>query len=225
MKNFLLTSALALGLTSGLFALPISIESSDTGGAATGAVFVNFDTLALGNANQSVSGVNLSFTGNAKVVQGLVVNQYAPPFLSGDNGIGFGAPDQVNGADATRYLSAGTGSVSLAFESGQKYFGLLWGSVDTFNSLMFYDGMTLLGTFTGADVIALANGNQGLVGTTYVTFNSEVFFNKIVATSTTNSFEFDNIAFDTRKRVPDSASTVALLGLGLVGLAALRRKL
>ena len=228
MKNLLLTSAVALGLTSGLLAAPINI-SSTLGGAASGSIFVNFDDLALGNAAQTAGGlVDVSFTGNGKVVEGFLKNQYAPPFLSGDNGDGFGSPNQPNGPDETKYLSAGTGSVTLDFGADQKYLGLLWGSVDDFNTLSFYNDNVLVQAFTGSDVKANPNGDQLAPGTYYVTFNTTgIFvFDSVIATSTTNSFEFDNVAFDAINRdVPETASTVALLGLGLVGLAALRRKL
>jgi len=224
MKKLLLTSLLSLGLTSGLFADNI-VLSSVNGGGAIGSTFVNFDSLALGNGAQSTGGVNVWFTGSGQVVQGTVSNQYAAPFLSGNNGVGFGSPDQPDGADTTKYLSAGTGTVTLDFGSAQKYLGLLWGSVDNYNSLWFYNGASLVGTFTGVDVWAAANGNQGAAGTFYVNFNDlDGAFTKIVLGSTINSFEIDNVAFDSSNHVPDSSSSVLLVGLGLIGLAALRRK-
>ena len=231
MNKLILSSLLALGLTSGLFADNIVI-SPLLGGAATGSIFQNLDSLTLGNVGpQSVGAgankVDLTFSATARVVQGNVNNEYAPPFLSGNNGDGFGSPNQADGADMTKYLSTGIGSISLSFASDMKYFGMLWGSVDDFNSISFLNNGVSVSSFTGVNVTALANGDQGAQGTFYVNFNDlDGVFDQVILSSTTNSFEVDNIAFSTRSQnVPDSTSTVALLGLGLVGLAAVRRKL
>jgi hypothetical protein len=105
---------------------------------------------------------------------------------------------------------------------GYDYFGLLWGSVDGYNTLAFYDGMTLVGSVTGSNVTASPNGNQGVNGTLYVNINSTLPFNRVVATATQYAFEFDNIAFN-RAEVPEPG-TLALLGLGLLGVSAARRR-
>ena len=44
----------------------------------------------------------------------------------------------INGPDTTTYLTTGIGSVTLTLPGPEKYFGLLWGSVDTYNTLSFY---------------------------------------------------------------------------------------
>jgi hypothetical protein len=226
MKSLIIYSSLVLSLVTGLSAAPISINSIQ-GGGASGSTFVNFDSFVLGSSTQSATGVEVDFDGTeSRAVSGSVTNKYAAPFLSGNNGVGFGpgGSDQGDGVDTTTYLSAGTGSITFTFDDYQNYLGLLWGSVDDYNTLAFYDGDTLVDSFTGADVTAFANGDQGADGTFYVSFFSDVLFNKVIASSTTNSFEIDNIAFDVRN-VPDSGATVALLGLGLMGLALARRKL
>jgi hypothetical protein len=224
MNKFLTSTALALSLVAGLSAAPVSI-SSITGGGASGSTFVNFDSFALNNSTQWASGVEVSFQGPGKAVQGSLLNQYAAPFLSGNNGVGFGSPDQPNGQDSTTYLTSGIGSITFNFSMTQNYLGLLWGSVDDYNTLAFYNDDGLIQSFTGLDVTAVANGDQGEFGTFYVSFSSDVAFNRVVASSTTNAFEIDNVAFDTRNNVPDSGATVALLGVALIGLASLRRKL
>lgn len=224
MKKLLLASSLALGFASGLFADNIAITSV-SGGGASGSTFVNFDGFTTDNSTQWATGVQVSFGGTASAVQGSALNQYAAPFLSGNNGVGFGSPDQADGEDQTVYLSAGTGSLTFDFTVDQKYLGLLWGSVDDYNTLSFYNDGNLLASFTGLDVTAFANGDQGASGTFYVSFNNlDGVFDQVVATSSINSFEIDNLAFDTKNRVPDSGATIALLGLGLIGLASLRRK-
>jgi hypothetical protein len=229
MKKFLLTCCVAIGLGTGLSADNITF-SSINGGAAIGSPKLNLDDLDLGNDTQWIDGtVKVSFTGTGEVVQGAAGGLYAAPFVSGSNGIGFGAPDQAVGADTTKYLSTGIGSIVLSFTTNQTYFGLLWGSVDNYNTLSFYDNNDLVGSFTGTQIWASANGNQDQQGTFYVNFtNTDGTFNKVVASSTQYAFELDNIAYkgptSTTHGVPDGGNTVAMLGFVLAGLAWVRRK-
>jgi hypothetical protein len=223
MKKLLLLTSFALLTATGAFA-DAFIVSPVNGGAATGSPRLNLDLLNLGNSSQwADSNLKISFTGSGEVVQGSSSGVYAAPFLSGNNGDGFGA--QGPGADNTRYLSTGIGSIVFDFTSNQTYFGLLWGSVDDYNTLSFYNGAALVGQYNGSQIWAAANGDQGTQGTFYVNFDDvSGSFNKVVASSTQYAFEIDNIAYNSRS-VPDAGSTAALLGLGLVGLMSLRRKL
>ena len=149
-----------------------------------------------------------------------LADQYAAPFLSNNNGVPFGDP--TNGPDATTYLTTGLGSVTLSLPEHEKYLGLLWGSVDGYNTLDLYDGATLVGSITGSEVTAGANGDQGVNGTYYVNINSTQAFDKVVARSSQYAFEFDNVAFNST-RVPEPAG-MAVLGMGLIGLGFARRR-
>jgi hypothetical protein len=182
-----------------------------TGGAAGGGITVTFDGIGAGTI--SVPRVEA---------------KYAAPYTTGGNGSSFGNY-QADGLGATPYLSTGLGQVTLQLDQYHNYFGLLWGSVDDYNRLSFYDGANLLFSYTGLDVDPLANGNQGAAGTFYVNITSDTAFNRVVALSTKYGFEIDNVALNTNLAVPAEVPVVPephtyimlLAGLVLVGRIAM----
>lgn len=203
--------------------------SASVGGAPSGVKYVNFDDLALGSAGGVTVGPNgsvvVSFSGDAQVVTGSQGGVYAAPFISGGNSVPFNPPGLPDGPDPTKYLTTGTGTVTIDFGGPQAYVGLLWGSVDDYNSLDFYDGATYVGTITGSQVKASPNGDQGVNGTLYVNITSTDAFTKIVARSTSNAFEFDNVSYNVTAPVPEPSTVViGLVGGSLLGLYGLRRK-
>ncbi len=197
----------------------LMIDAS-VGGAPTGVNYVNFDDLTLGSVGGVSGGVTVSFSGDGQAVQGSESGQYAAPYLSNGNGTLFGDPN--DGPDTTTYLSTGTGSVTLLLPGQQMYLGLLWGSVDNYNTLSLYNGDTLVGTITGSDVTNNADGNQGVNGTYYVNINSTLSFDKVVATSSSNAFEFDNVAFNP-SAVPEPSSFIMAF-FGGIGMFAYRQR-
>ena len=213
------------------------IISGVAGGSSTGAIRESFDSLSPGNDALTTlpSGLTLSYDGDAGPVSGSVPNIAAAPYLSGGNGLGFGpsGSTQANGVDGTTYVTAGQGgSVTLQFPTLETYLGILWGSVDGYNSLSFYNGATLIGTFTGSDVLASPNGDQGANGTAYVNISATggTAFDRVVAASGLNAFEFDDVSFNLTistfaedDPVPEPVG-VALFGTGLLALACVRRR-
>ena len=199
------------------------VVDASVGGAPTGVSYANFDGLPPGATGGMSNGIAVSFAGDGQAVTGSMSGVYAAPFLSNGNGTLFGDPN--NGPDTTRFLTTGVGSVTLVLPGEEKYVGLLWGSVDNYNTLSLYNGSTLVGTVTGMDVTASATGDQGASGTFYVNINSTDSFDRIVATSSSYAFEFDNVAYN-QSAVPEPSSFVLAL-IGVMGAATytkMRRK-
>jgi hypothetical protein len=75
-------------------------------------------------------------------------------------------------------------------------FGLYWGSLDSYNTIKFYDGDTLVASYTGDQFAPLfPNGNQGSFSSNgYVQFAHLPLFDKVVLASSQNAFEIDNIS-------------------------------
>ena len=227
-RAFSVIAALAFATVANQASATIIVNAS-VGGVPTGLDYANFDNLALGNAGGVSGGLIVSFAGNAGVVQGNASGLYAAPYLSNNNGTLFG--DTANGPDTTNYLSTGTAIVTLTLPNLSTYLGLLWGSVDSYNSLELFNGNTLVGIITGDNVTSAANGDQGANGTYYVNINSDIAFNTVELLSTQYAFEADNIAYNppsTRSLdnpVPEP-STLSLIaaGIGALGGLAWRRK-
>jgi hypothetical protein len=129
--------------------------------------------------------------------------------------------------DATQYYSTGLGTTTISFDDDKTYLGFLWGSIDSYNRIAFYDGDTLIDTIYGADIRNPANGDQGIGGTYYVNFEVAGGFNKVKLISDGYSFEIDDLAYGSEyehtTEVPEPTSAL-LLGAGLFALGYARRR-
>jgi hypothetical protein len=144
--------------------------------------------------------------------------------------------------------------MNVTFSAPKTYFGLWWSAGDGANTLEFYQGATLLNTFTVGASLDTLNGGLGLPAAyygnptgnflgqnslepyVYLNFTSSdaAGFDRIKFINlTTSGFETDNHStYDkvitppgNQLPVPEGGSSVAILGLGLLGLAGLRRQL
>lgn len=151
------------------------------------------------------------------------VGNIAAAFSIGDWTFTPGANSQIkigsdgNGAQpfgtTGNYLSVlGGGTIDISFAAPKTTISFFWGSVDTFNSIKFFNdaGDVLTGSHvapllpTGCQDSAQCNG--------YVTFTSDTAFSKIQLSSSSNSFEITHIS-----AVPEPA-TWAMMILGFLGL-------
>lgn len=124
--------------------------------------------------------------------------------------------------DTTNYLAIlGGGSETITYSGDRHSFGLYWGSIDAYNTIVFYNNGNAVASYTGSDITPLiANGNQiDDSSNRYVKFSGLVF-DQVVLASSQNSFEVDNISAG----VPElSTWMMMLIGFAGLGLAAYRR--
>ena len=215
--SWLLGAVVALGLSTAGSAATIAIlPAGDLGplaGYGPGATFDSVPARAYGSVAPSgaFSDAGAAFSGSGVVMnnggQGSL-GLYASPF-----------------GDASNYMAVlGGGSEEIAYSARSTSFGLYWGSVDTYNSLAFYDGAVLVATITGADLPLSANGGQtDYASNAYVWITALPQFDRVIVASSSNSFEFDNVVAAGGALAQASApipepSTWAMLLIGFAGL-------
>lgn len=157
--------------------------------------------------------------GTPTIVSGSVSGSYAKPV-----------------GDESKYLTisptrnnvpGNTDSVTIDFDQALDYFGLHWGSVDTYNSIEFYSGISLLQSFAGTDIPgATGGGNQSSPqDNLFVNFFADAgqTFNKVVLKSSGTAFESDNHAYRVAN-VPEPGSMLGLLAFGALGVGSFTKR-
>lgn len=131
------------------------------------------------------------------------------------------------------YLTTDIGKATITADRGYGAVSFLWGSIDTYNSVSFFDQAgKVLGSLTGSDVASPppANGDQTSDRTNrYVTFTADAktgqMINSLQLNSTGFAFETDNFAFINAKGpVPVPEPGVAVLFGSCAALVMLRRR-
>ncbi|WP_445248536.1 Npun_F0296 family exosortase-dependent surface protein [Microcoleus sp. OTE_8_concoct_300] len=102
--------------------------------------------------------------------------------------------------DNSRYLAVsvlgdarGTSPVTIAFANPLDYFGLYWGTPSANNTIGFFNGNTLVQSFSGNAIDSSVITNGGV----YANFFAQPgeFFNKVVLSDSSIAFESDNHAY------------------------------
>lgn len=111
------------------------------------------------------------------------------------------------------------------------YMGLYVGSIDTYNSLTFYNlADSPIFTITGQNLLDIFHGTSGNqtapASNLYINiaFNSNENFSSFSYDTSGVAFESDNLVTGLSLSPVPEPTTMLLLGFGLVGLAAARRK-
>jgi hypothetical protein len=193
-------------ISSGVRGAPIDISAGNPGSLspnAAAATVLTFDDLPLGSLPYyEFAGGTL--TGDGAIEDASLPGEFAQP-----------------AGDPTRYLTVSypslAGSVLFAFSTAQNFFGLYWGSMDSYNSVTFLNGGVRIASFSGASVAGLtglvANGDQqSPLSNRYINFYfNDSSFDEVVLSTTNLGFEVDNIAFaDPTPAIPEPGT------LGLV---------
>lgn len=226
----------------------VFIETFDKPGSAGGAIAANGGTVIVqagGGFNTLNPATDLIITqGSLGIRQGSVSGVAAAP--AGDTSFyAFGpGPNSGSAAKVTVDYAA-----SLAALPGVNvtYLGLYYGSIDTYNNIAFYgkdtkgdgyDDTDLIkgtgyfsdGVVTGSELLSVFGGQSGNQTQNSSNIYANFFFDQSEGftafefRTTGIAFELDNVVTGYSNRDLPEPGSLALLALGLFGLAGMRRK-
>jgi hypothetical protein len=214
----------------------------------TGVLFGSLAAVALLASTAAQAAIVTNSTG-ATTFAGGVIGSYAggTTLVTFDSGV-VGGPNTNFTAQGFNFNTTGgsgggirTGSVNSTFVGFQQpypnsatlvstsadftTFSMLWGSIDAYNSISFYNNGSQVGsTYTGSDFATPADGGQTDDDTNryvFFTFNGGDRFDTVLFSSTQAAFEMDNLALggmaNAEGAVPE-ASTWGMMILGFMGV-------
>lgn len=136
--------------------------------------------------------------------------------------------DNVASYSVTSILDDPIGAVNaILVENLKGKFEFFWGSVDTYNLVEFFDGDTLVASFTGADIASAVglggthNGSGNFHFDAYVNFEGLFDSAKLSILPGVGT----GIAFEVATaKVPEPASVLGLVAVGLLGGGSLLKR-
>lgn len=133
--------------------------------------------------------------------------------------------------DSSRYLAVsilgdarGTTPVTIAFANPLDYFGLYWGTPRANNTISFFNGNTLLQSFSGDALYSIVPST----GAAYANFFAEAgeSFNKVVLSEMSVAFESDNHAYKVAasESVPEPVTSLTAFASVVTGVLMKRQQ-
>lgn len=170
-------------------------------GTGSGPGLVSQETVRFGS--DSSAGI-ITYSGTSGIYMGNVAGVTAAPWTP-------------TGIETRNYFATQPGgAITINYAQNQQYFGIMWGSVDSYNTLSFYNNNQLVDSVSGRDVTLNPNGSQAATGTYFANFNFNggTAFNRVVFSSSSPAFEFNMIAFSTQTQAitPTQVAAAGVLG-------------
>ena len=165
--------------------------------APSDAIYQDFDAITPGTYS------SLTWGPVTLAVDPIVSNDPDPTFVLGTGEVG----NHFVG------IPGGT-ALTFTFDAPINYFGMLWGTVDAFNTATFYDGTDVIASFTGTDLLDPPDATSAIYANFFADGGS---FTSVVLTSSEDSFEFDNV----RVAATPLPAALGLFGSAIIGMGAL----
>ena len=191
-------------------------------------------TVTFGGVACGVNGICSSLSG-----AGVDVVNFNAPFvfplspsfaLTGNAGLMTGSNifSSAPTGDTTQYITTGTGTITMTnLPANDIYYGLYWGSLDKYNTIILTDSLGNKYTFTGTQIGAMSGVNPNGSTSLFANFSlSGATLASIELLSSQFAFESDNYTFFSPPHSMPEPATLSVLGVGLFAFGAgLRRKM